>query len=728
MSKIYFTLMLMILGFGMNAQIVITEIMYNPPESGQDSLEYIEIHNSGDQAVNLEGYTFVEGIQYTFPAMMFEPGDYLVIAVDTTALKVTLGITEAVQWESGGLSNGGEDIEIRDAQGNQVDIVDYQNGGDWPSAANGEGSSLELCDPARDNNMGSNWKASSSAKGIVINGNEVKGTPDAENKVSCADHTIMVTSNVFTPDSLVIQAGETVEWICTEGRHNVNGSAATFPANPEGFSSGSPEVAPWAYTYTFTVEGNYDYQCDPHVFLGMTGFIEVQQAVPVADIVITEIMYNNPGSDTLEFLELYNNSDQPVDLTGYEFVNGITANLDGETIGANSYMVLAAFPGYVIDSFGVPALEYTGSLNNNGEAIELVDDQGRSVDRVVYDNTSPWNPLADGNGYSLILCDINADNSVATNWDVSDVSTGLVLGGRSIFCNPGKPDECVEVGEKYPLYNIATVTTVDALGFPDSILVTCAVQGIVHGVDLQGNNNIQFTIIDQTGGMGVFSTNNFNYTVNEGDELLLKGVIVQFNGLTQMNPDSLKVINTGGSPFAPRVVNDLDESTESEVIQINNVRLIDPSRWPGDGSSFTIDVTNGTKAYSVRIDDDTELANQTAPMGNFNLSGIGGQFDPDEPYTEGYQILPRYNADIDFINSAEDMILQEISLHPNPVKEQLIIQGYRSDVLYQVIASDGRMVMNGKDNQINVSLLPPGVYQMKLILDDAQAIRRFVKQ
>ena len=36
-----------------NAQVVITEIMYNPPESGQDSLEYIELYNNNAGAVHM---------------------------------------------------------------------------------------------------------------------------------------------------------------------------------------------------------------------------------------------------------------------------------------------------------------------------------------------------------------------------------------------------------------------------------------------------------------------------------------------------------------------------------------------------------------------------------------------------------------------------------------------------------------------------------------------------
>ncbi len=57
------------------AEIVITEIMYNPPESGTDSLEFIELYNKGVEVENLGGYYFADGIIYTFPSVMLNPGE-----------------------------------------------------------------------------------------------------------------------------------------------------------------------------------------------------------------------------------------------------------------------------------------------------------------------------------------------------------------------------------------------------------------------------------------------------------------------------------------------------------------------------------------------------------------------------------------------------------------------------------------------------------------------------
>jgi len=86
-------------------------------------------------------------------------------------------------------------------------------------------------------------------------------------------HIVEVSNNVFTPDELQIAAGDTVEWRNIEGIHNVNGSQGTFPENPESF--GNSTGSGWTYSHVFNIAGSYDYRCDPHYTLGMTGKIEV---------------------------------------------------------------------------------------------------------------------------------------------------------------------------------------------------------------------------------------------------------------------------------------------------------------------------------------------------------------------------------------------------------------------------------------------------------------------
>ena len=93
-------------------------------------------------------------------------------------------------------------------------------------------------------------------------------------------HVITVDGLEFTPQNLTIEAGDTVTWDNVGGFHNVDGNATDYPSNPEGFSSGDPEPAPWMFSFTFTMVGDYDYHCDVHGSpgVGMIGSISVTQS------------------------------------------------------------------------------------------------------------------------------------------------------------------------------------------------------------------------------------------------------------------------------------------------------------------------------------------------------------------------------------------------------------------------------------------------------------------
>ncbi len=160
--------------------VVINEIMYNPPESGIDSLEYIELYNNGDVAVNLEGWYFLEGINYTFPDYMLGAGEYVLVAVDADVMFNTFGVV-ALEWTSGGLSNGGEDIDLRNHLGEQIDYVDYDDGGAWPVAPDEYGPSLALLDPALDNSLADSWKAETQNTVLNAEGYPIYGSPGAAN-------------------------------------------------------------------------------------------------------------------------------------------------------------------------------------------------------------------------------------------------------------------------------------------------------------------------------------------------------------------------------------------------------------------------------------------------------------------------------------------------------------------------------------------------------------------
>lgn len=195
--------------------------------------------------------------------------------------------------------------------------------------------------------------------------------------------------------------------------------------------------------------------------------------------------------------------------------------------------------------------------------------------------------------------------------------------------------------------DIAIVAAVDADGVAINNGTEFTIAGIVYGVNMNAAG-LSFTVNDQTGGIGFYSgTPVDGYVVTEGDSVVITGVVNQFNGLTQMTPASIELISQGNALAEPTVITELNENYESHLVTLECVYLADPSQWSNEGSGFNVTVTNGTTEYAVRIDNDVDLYSAEAPTGTFNVTGIVGQYDSESPYLEGYQLFPRYSADIE---------------------------------------------------------------------------------
>ena len=156
------------------AQVVINEIHYNPAGSqGSDNdFEFMELYNPGTTDIDMSGYSFTQGVNHVFAdGTILAAGAYLVVCVDASSYASVVNdgtdggaVVDTVSWTSGGLSNGGEDIEIVDSLGAVVDFVDYEDGsnsyGDWGTSHDGGGPSLELLDATLDNSLAENWQSS----------------------------------------------------------------------------------------------------------------------------------------------------------------------------------------------------------------------------------------------------------------------------------------------------------------------------------------------------------------------------------------------------------------------------------------------------------------------------------------------------------------------------------------------------------------------------------------
>ncbi|MCH2197296.1 MAG: lamin tail domain-containing protein [Flavobacteriales bacterium] len=197
-----------------------------------------------------------------------------------------------------------------------------------------------------------------------------------------------------------------------------------------------------------------------------------------------------------------------------------------------------------------------------------------------------------------------------------------------------------------PVYEISGVSGNNETLSADSLGVVCELRGVSHGLNTNPDG-VQFTLIDDTDGINVYHPeNNFLYEVAEGDSLHIIGTIDQFSGLTQIVPDTIILIESGLDLYEPQLVDELNETTESNMIQLKCMEIVDPSEWTNSEPGFSVTVTDGSDEFELRIDADTDIFGTDVPEGVFSIFGIGGQFDSSEPFDDGYQILPRYLADL----------------------------------------------------------------------------------
>lgn len=173
-----------------------------------------------------------------------------------------------------------------------------------------------------------------------------------------------------------------------------------------------------------------------------------------SDIAISEIMYHAPDPDVTEFIELANNGNAAVDISGWSFTAGIMINTadgkfpSGTVIPAHSRIAgtgdLASFQsryGFPADfSYGVGGINGTNgtALSNGGEQITLVNGSGTVVDDLTYDDAVPWPLTPDGiaPGPSLELTSLGADNGLAASWAASTVPYGTPRAVNSVETAP----------------------------------------------------------------------------------------------------------------------------------------------------------------------------------------------------------------------------------------------------------------------------------------------------
>jgi hypothetical protein len=200
--------------------------------------------------------------------------------------------------------------------------------------------------------------------------------------------------------------------------------------------------------------------CIPGQFFSASSAHAQQNAVGL--VVINEIHYNpDLSTDWLEYVELHNVSDQPVNMSRWVLAGGVRfgfpANL---AIPPRGFIVVGEHPASLKARFGVSAYgPFEGRLSNGSDRIELRDERSIIVDEVKYESGFPWPSVGYAPGNSIQLLNPTFDNSKAGNWRSGSPTPGRQ--NAAVIANAGPLIDSVEHTPTSPKPGQAVAVTVN---------------------------------------------------------------------------------------------------------------------------------------------------------------------------------------------------------------------------------------------------------------------------
>ncbi len=157
------------------AAIVINEINYNSADAS-DSGDWVELHNPTATSVDISGWYFEDesGEFFGMPQnTVIAAGGYLLLVEDSdqflTIFPNALNHIGNFGEDPGGfgLSGKGERVTLKNAAGQTIDAVDFDDKTPWPESPDGDGDSLQLLEALLDNNLASSWTGANPTPGIT---------------------------------------------------------------------------------------------------------------------------------------------------------------------------------------------------------------------------------------------------------------------------------------------------------------------------------------------------------------------------------------------------------------------------------------------------------------------------------------------------------------------------------------------------------------------------------
>ena len=428
------TSIVVILGYP-PGQIAINEIHYIPHE---DQVEFIEFVNVSSNEIDLQGWRFRDrsGAEGTVVShLVVQPESLFLWTSDALMLTdwapPSASIGELTPWPS--LNNSSDSIIILDPLGRRMMAHGYQS----PSDAE-YGKSLERLALWKAHDLESNWSVSQDPTGITPGEKNSRVLPPSNiaiQELQFIDSTLW-TDVVFLVRAKVVNAGvNIVERVDLSARLEQNGL----------------QVGAWSWVEADLRAGETLMQ-DMELVSETSGWVTLEIMVqydgdemPGDNIIRQQLYLSEYGSGPIlnevmplpvmeqdEWIEIYNRSENPIDLRGWSLADnsGATAVLSDTSLFlmGGQYLVLGPDDSHKQASDGgrYQQVQHFPTLNNSEESLRLFDPQGIPMDGMSYDS---FTELVTGRSLERIRFHISGEDP--GNWSVCVHNLGSTPGAEN---------------------------------------------------------------------------------------------------------------------------------------------------------------------------------------------------------------------------------------------------------------------------------------------------------
>ncbi|PYK96206.1 MAG: hypothetical protein DME19_20485 [Verrucomicrobia bacterium] len=513
--------------------LAISEIMYKPaPRADGKVLEYLELFNSNPFFEDITGYRLSGDIDFIFPTNTVLPGAAFLVVADSPAdVQSVYGITNVIGPYTNALKSSGT-VRLRSDIGAILLEVPYSNKPPWPVAADGTGHSLVLARPSYGEAFPKAWDISDVVGGspgtvesyrpgplrnVVINEflahtddplldyielyNHSNQEVDISNCVLTDD---AQTNKFIVPTNTVIQARSFKVFDQSQMGFALSAAGDTiYFKNPDG--SRVLDAVRFGGQENSVSTGRYPDGADEFHRLNTRTPGAPNSDIRTHDVVINEIMYAPmSGNSDDQYVELYNQGTNAVNLSGWRFSDGIDFTFPTNTVlPVNAYLVVARNAAHLLTNYtsltGANTLGDFGGKLNKGERLALAmpdqiivtNKQGIvetntihiDVDEVTYAAGGRWGHWANEGGSSLELIDPRSDHRLPSNWADSDET------GKAPWTEIEATDR-LDKGQGYnggPIDNLQVVM----LGEGECLIDNVEVFNVADGVNLISNSTFE---------------------------------------------------------------------------------------------------------------------------------------------------------------------------------------------------------------------------------------------